>query len=198
MQLIFGWGINDADYNVYKTGYVDGKRKVLSRCPYYVKWSSIVERAKSAKCKSKNPAYVDANITDDWKYFSDFIKWVDSQPNRDWQNCEPDKDLLGKGEKLYSPNTVVFISKTLNNFLRDERETKYGYMKGCSFNKRLGKFTATCSPVLDVRDVNYLGVFNTEVEAHLAWKAKKHEYACMLAEKETDPRIITALKTRYL
>ena len=35
----------------------------------------------------------------------------------------------------------------------------------------------------------YIGLFATELEAHKAWQAKKHEYACLLADMQTDERI---------
>ena len=34
-KLVYGWGVNDVDYNVYRTEVVDGKKKNVWRCPYY-------------------------------------------------------------------------------------------------------------------------------------------------------------------
>lgn len=38
--LVYGWGINDADYAVKGTDKVTGSRYV---CPFYSKWYSMVE-----------------------------------------------------------------------------------------------------------------------------------------------------------
>lgn len=46
-KLVFGVGINDADYNVYKTGIVDGKQTVLWICPFYRKWKDMMMRCYS-------------------------------------------------------------------------------------------------------------------------------------------------------
>lgn len=42
-----------------------------------------------------------------------------------------------------------------------------------------------------------MGVFPTELEAHLTWQARKHELSCMLADLQTDERIATVLRERY-
>jgi hypothetical protein len=43
----------------------------------------------------------------------------------------------------------------------------------------------------------YLGYFTDELACHKAWQAKKHEYACQLAELQEDPRVAQALRERY-
>ena len=43
----------------------------------------------------------------------------------------------------------------------------------------------------------HLGSFITELEAHKAWQAKKHEYALQLADLQEDPRVADALRQRY-
>lgn len=70
-------------------------------------------------------------------------------------------------------------------------------MIGVSKNKRTGKYLSCVSNPFTGKG-EMLGKFDTELEAHLAWKARKHELACQLAELETDPRIVKVLQTRYL
>lgn len=43
----------------------------------------------------------------------------------------------------------------------------------------------------------HIGYYSTELEAHLAWKERKHKYALEIAEKEEDPRVKIALLNRY-
>jgi hypothetical protein len=40
-------------------------------------------------------------------------------------------------------------------------------------------------------------MFPTELEAHKAWQARKHELACMLADLQTDDRIASRLREMY-
>lgn len=189
---ICGWGINDVDYEVYSIDKTT--KKIVWVCPYYYKWKSIIERIKSDKYLVKNPTYYSAHICEEWKYLSNFIKWVDSQPNRDWENCEPDKDLLSETVRIHSPQTVVFISKHLNSFLREKKQGKY--LVGVNKRKSSSKYEAACTHPFKYK-VRYIGYFDSELEAHKAWQAKKHEYACMFADLQDDPRVAEALRKRY-
>jgi hypothetical protein len=190
-KLVWGVGINDVEYSVnqiHTTGFV---------CPYYLVWQKILERCYSEKYLKVKPTYVGCEIHPSWIYLSNFIKWVDSQPNKDWQNYQPDKDLLIKGNKIYAPDTVVFISRDLNMFMNTNKGQRGEYLLGVSYypNATL-KFRAACSNPFTKKQVK-LGFYKTEIEAHKAWQAKKHEYACQLADSQQDPRVAKALRERY-
>lgn len=198
-KLVHGVGINDADYRVtirQELSKVGGKRKqkLIWICPYYRKWSNMLERCYSKIRHNIEPSYIGCVVCEDWKYFSNFKKWVDSQPNTDWQNCELDKDLLSPENKIYSPDTCVFTSRKINQFLVYKKRNNGVMLLGVS--PKDGRFQAHCSDTIMGRPV-YLGTYDTEIEAHLAWRAKKHEVACRLAELETDPRVQEALRNRY-
>lgn len=107
---IYGWGVNDVNYNTAKRielPHINGKRrsKGVWVCPYYDDWVGVIERCFCSKFKTKWPTYQDCTLTEDWKYLSNFIKWVDSQPNKDWKSCALDKDLLVTGNKFYGLET---------------------------------------------------------------------------------------------
>lgn len=193
---IYGVGICDINYNISRTEEVNGKRKVVWICPYYKKWSGILERCYSEALHKKHPTYKDCTICEEWKYLSNFIKWVDSQPNRDWINCSPDKDLLVVGNKLYSPDTTVFITKEVNCFLIDSRVRRGANMLWAYKEPRGKKWRSQCSNNF-IKSRGYIGIFDTELEAHLAGQAKKYEYACRLADLQQDTRVVKALRERY-
>lgn len=196
-KLIHGWGVNDVDYVVYRHEVVEGKKKIVWRCPYYVKWASMIKRCFCPKHHAKQLTYKGCTIAEDWKYLSNFIKWVDSQPNRDWENCELDKDILFEGNKHYSPETVVFVSRKVNGFIVDSGKTRGKYMLGvCDSCSKKSPYQAQCWNTFDSKQ-KYIGIFPTEIEAHKAWQAHKHEQACKLAEEQTDPRVAQALRERY-
>lgn len=196
-KLVCGWGINDVGYNVYKHEFVNGKKKIVWRCPYYSKWVEMIRRCFCTKTQTRHPTYRGCTIYENWKYLSNFIKWVDSQPNRDWQNCEPDKDLLIEGNKHYSPETVVFVNSVVNRFIEDCSKVRGSYMIGvCASGRKNKPYSAGCSNPFTVKQ-NKIGRYKTELEAHLAWQAKKHEYSCMLADLQTDERVAKILRERY-
>jgi hypothetical protein len=43
----------------------------------------------------------------------------------------------------------------------------------------------------------HIGYFKTELEAHKAWQARKHEYALQLADLQSDERVAEVLRTKY-
>ena len=191
---VCGWGINDVNYKI---------RPVSTRvlCPYYQDWASIIERCHNSKYQDRQPSYKGCIIVEEWKYLSNFIKWVDSQPNRDWKNCVPDKDLLSAELKYYGPSTVAYLSQRLNNFLISEKKRKVCILIGVALRPDLKTkpFRAFCRNPYSQRKTKAtdLGYFRTELEAHKAWQAKKHEYACMLAGDQIDTRVADALRQRY-
>ena len=198
-RLVCGWGINDADYDVCKYEMISGKRKQVWVCQYYQDWKSILSRCHYINFQENNPTYKDCTVCEEWKYLSNFIKWVDSQPNRDWRNCNPDKDFLIKGNKHYSPDTVVYIRPNINTFITDNDRSRGDLMIGVSFSldKNKNPYRANCrNPFASKQE--HLGYFPDELLAHLAWKAKKHEHACRFAEMQDDSRVAEALRTRYI
>lgn len=197
---VFGFGINDVNYRVKlkeELPRVNGKRKrkVIWDCPYYHDWQEMLRRGFSELYKKKQPAYKDCTVCEEWKYFSKFIEWVDSQPNRDWENCDLDKDFLSSGNKHYSPETCVYISGWINRFIltRNKGTLLIGAQPSCS--KKFFRAAVT-NPFVSKERV-HLGTFKTELEAHKAWQAKKHEYACKIAEAQSDERVIKFLRERY-
>jgi hypothetical protein len=115
---------------------------------------------------------------------------------QDWEGKHLDKDILLPGNKMYSPDTCIFVSPALNTFLIDCGAAKGKWPIGVCWNKRFGKFAAQCSnPFTGKR--GHIGNFNCPEKAHEAWRARKHEHALRYAEMQTDPRIAEALRTRF-
>lgn len=195
-KLVCGWGVNDADYPVTKREVVNGAPKRVWMCPYYRVWSNMIYRVIDKKL---HPTYTECTICEEWRVFSNFIKWVDSQPNRDWKNCCLDKDFLSEGNKTYSPETCVFIDQHLNKFITTGKKGREDLLLGVSMvrDSKLRPFLAQCRNPFTGKHEN-LGRYSSEISAHLVWKAKKHEYACMLAELHEDTRVADKLRTMYL
>lgn len=196
-RLIYGYGINDVTYQVVLTEKVDGKCIQKWVCPYYIKWKAMIRRCYDKNHIKKNPNYEQCNVHPDWLNLSNFIKWVDNQPNKNWFNCELDKDILFTGNKEYSPEKCVFITHQTNSFVLDSGKIRGDYLIGVVFNKPMGKYQARCSnPFTGKKE--HLGYFTCETQAHLAWKKRKQELATILATHQEDKRVADALMLRYL
>jgi hypothetical protein len=187
-KLVYGIGINDADY-VYQGG-----RTSSVRCNFYTVWSDMLRRCYSASYKEKHPTYADCYACEDWKLFSNFKAWMKSQ---DYQGKQLDKDLLFVGNKIYSPDTCVFVDAMTNKFTVDSAGIRGEWPIGVYFDMKENKFIAgCCNPITKKKE--RLGSFNSPAQAHLAWKTKKHEHALKLADMQTDQRVAEALRARYL
>lgn len=194
-SIIEGWGIYDVDQPSQWTEVIDGK-KVRKSCPYYLKWRTLVQRVfGSDSFYERNPTYRGCTVCEEWRRISNFIQWVENQPNKDWINCELDKDLLFEGNKHYSPETCVFISRKVNGFLRTRQNGRGAHMLGTHYCPDRGKFKAECNNPF--KGSSFVGRFDSEIVAHKAWQAKKHGYALMLADIQTDERVVKALSERY-
>lgn len=107
-----------------------------------------------------------------------------------------DKDVLFPGNKLYSPETCVFVDARVNSFLVDAGARRGEYPIGVSFRKERGKFEAKCNDVLSGK-LKYLGYFDNAEQAHDAWLSYKLEQAKILASEQSDYRVAKALVMRY-
>lgn len=168
-RLVSGWGINDVHHPVTRTKLVGGKQKRVWVCPYYKKWHDMLKRCFDAKLQERCPTYVGCTISEDWKYLSNFITWVDNQPNRNWANCQLDKDLLSVGNKHYGPDTVVFISSNVNKFMVNSGKSRGKFMLGVNQypHKKKNPYKASCKNPFGKG--SHIGLFSTEIEAHKAW-----------------------------
>lgn len=187
-KLVFGVGINDGGFPSYET--IDGKR---SMNPFYRKWASMLERCYSTYNNEKHRTYEECYVCDDWLSLKNFKAWMETQ---DWQGKELDKDILVRGNKIYSPETCVFISHKLNTFVVDCALARGDAPVGVTFCKHHKKFVARCrNPFTGKKES--VGYFNCKNKAHEAWRRRKHELSCQLAEIQDDDRIAAALRLRY-
>lgn len=198
MKLIYGFGINDADYVVKineTVGYVDGKRvrKQTFICPFYRCWIDMLARVCGEKQLRKNPTYFDCYICEDWIYFSNFKAWMESQ---DWEDKQLDKDILSKGNKLYSPDTCVFVNQKINKFILENPASRGEFPIGVSFIKRDNKFDSKVQNPLTGK-TEFLGYHKTPEKAHEAWLTRKLELAKLLAAEQNNSRVAEALVYRY-
>lgn len=179
-SLVYGIGINDADY-------------VVRNCPYYSRWKHMIKRCYSEKFISDTPSYIGCHVIPEWHYFMTFRAWMEKQ---DWKDKHLDKDLLVKGNRLYGPDTCVFIDQAVNKFILENDKNRGACPIGVDFVKRSGKYRALCKDVKTGK-VKYLGTFKDSELAHQAWLTFKLEQAKILASQQLDPRVSKAIIERY-
>jgi hypothetical protein len=167
-----GVGTNDANYVTRKR--VNGKSVT---CPYYCKWKSMMTRCYS----DKYPTYTGCSVCEEWLLFTNFKSWMIKQ---DWQGKDLDKDLLLQSNKIYSPNTCVFVPPEINRLLSDHGSSRGKYKQGVYLHKPNGKLKAQISN--NGKRV-HLGCFDTEVEAFEAYKKAKYAIIKEVALQQVEP-----------
>jgi len=192
-KLVYGVGINDADYNVTEHAMVDGKWKIVRICPFYRVWSHMLERCCSDKLQNRYPTYKGCSVVEEWKTFSKFKAWMEQQ---DWKGKQLDKDLLFHGNKIYGPDHCVFVDRTVNSFMTESTSTRGEWPIGVAWHKNRSKFDSHCNNPF-TKKLEHLGLFMCPNEAHQVWLKRKRELAHELAALQTDPRVAKALIDRY-
>lgn len=189
---IYGVGINDSESKVFTSVGSRADRKVVWRCPYYSVWTDMLARCYNLKRLKKHRCYVGCSVDEPWLRFSIFKSWMASQ---DWIGKQLDKDLLIKGNRIYSQNACVFIPRELNTFLIDGLHYKGKYRAGVICHKRDNKFYARCrNPFTSKREE--LGSYKSEEEAHRVWAKRKSEIAHIYANNTSDQIVAEALMSR--
>lgn len=185
----------------YKSTYAEGKQ-ILSTHESQLLFNLVKSRCdKSSKYIEKFRTYEDCVLG--FKSFQDFAEWCNTTPGygqefngKRW--CI-DKDILFKGNKVYSEHTCCFVPEFVNNFFalnwKGVGELPIGVTKAGGRSK---KFRSRCG-VGATRLL--LGNFTTPEEAHHAWLKAKHARLEEIIEiynglAGSTERVITALRDR--
>ena len=197
-KLVYGVGVNDLGYRVHVRECVTengGKKiwKTVFKCRYYTTWRDMLQRCYSEKFLESRPSYIGTSVCSEWLSATAFKKWMEQQ---DWDGKSLDKDIIVRGNKLYSPDTCAFVLPATNNFVTASDASRGDYPIGVSLYKHTGKYRASCKNPFS-EEGEYLGCFLTPEEAHEAWRKRKHELAQLVAARESDMRVVEALRKRY-
>ena len=147
----------------------------------YALWGHMLERCYSDIYKKKYPTYEGCKVSNNFKSFEYFYEWCHRQVgfgNKDWHL---DKDLLVKGDKVYSENTCIFLPQEINKVLTKREVSRGKYLIGVSWYNTKKVFVARINKNKGKQE--YLGRFKTEIEAYNAYKVAKENYLKELADK---------------
>ena len=164
----------------------------------YDLWQNMLRRCYSDACKKKQPTYEGCKVSDNFKSYEYFYDWCHKQIGfGNDGNGNPfhlDKDLLVKGNKVYSESTCVFIPKEVNTLLTKRESSRGEYPIGVYWHNTKKAFVAQVSKNKGKQEK--LGSFNTEIEAFNAYKTAKEAFIKEQANKwksQIDPRAYNAL-----
>ena len=160
----------------------------------YALWADMLRRCYSTTFKKKYPTYEGCEASENFKHYEYFHEWCNKQvgfSNKDWHL---DKDLLIKGNKVYSENTSVFIPSEINSLLIKREASRGEHLIGVYWSKTANAFVAMVRK--NKRKSEWLGSFKTEIEAFNTYRQAKESFVKEQAEKwksQIDPRAYNAL-----
>jgi hypothetical protein len=188
-KLVYGVGVNDADYPVKTHKYLNNKREMAWECPIYGRWREMLRRCYSKEVEEKWPSYIGCTVNEEWHIFSNFRLWMVENYKSGYFL---DKDLKIKNNTEYSKDTCLFVPPKVNSFIIRELT-----VESVPKNKK-GLYYTTCrDPISGER--YRLGTFTSKQDAFDAWLCKKKLMAQKLAATlpDEDALIKHYLISRY-
>ena len=178
---VSGIGINDYE------GLTKIKGKSIQS--YHI-WREMLSRCYDPKSQQRYPSYIGCSVCEEWLYFSNFKQWFDENYI---EGYSLDKDILVKGNKVYSPQTCCFVPRKINSLLVKREAERGDYAigvvkKGNCYIARLSRGGRQ----------EHIGCFKTEYEAFIAYKEAREAWIKEVAtqallRKEISEKVYNAL-----
>lgn len=158
--------------SVHGVGFIgEGKYKATKNSrptTFYTIWAGMIRRCYALKSLTEKPTYTDCTVHPDWHNFQVFAEWCEENYI---PNYHLDKDLKIAGNKIYAPDTCMFVPLALNVLLTNCDKPKGAYLLGVSMGKEKQKFIASIS----INGIyGFLGYFDDEHAAHKAYCEAKN------------------------
>ena len=152
----------------------------------YTTWTNMIKRCYDPYEINRHLTYIDSYVCDEWLCFQNFAKWFYKNyyeiPNE--RMCV-DKDILIKGNKIYSPETCLIVPNRINVLFIKCDKSRGKYPIGVCFYKN--KFMCQCRIYENNKQKQkYLGLYNTLEEAFCAYKKFKESYIKQVADEYKD------------
>lgn len=156
----------------FNIGYMgEGEYDFYKNTKIYTTWSEMLRRCYNKKYQSKEPTYIGCEVCKEWYNFQTFAKWFEENYYEvKNEGMALDKDILIKGNKIYSPKNCVFVPKRINNLFTKNNSSRGSLPIGVR-ELPSGKFQAYCNNKYN--KWNSIGTYPTINEAFNAYKEYK-------------------------
>lgn len=167
---------------IYGKGYFGVGRYTKGSGKVYDKWKGVLRRCYCVDNHKTNPSYVGVVVCDEWLNFQNFAAWFNKQTfsesvDEDGKPFQLDKDILVKGNKIYSPETCCLVPQEVNILLTSSKRVRGIYPLGVKRDGKNKKYVA------GAKATGYLGLYETVEEAFQAYKVAKERHIKLVAEK---------------
>ena len=138
----------------------------------------MLERCYNEKNRHKNPTYKNCNVSKEFHNFQNFGYWDENNYyDIEGEKMCLDKDILVKHNKIYSPDTCVYVPNTINT-LFTKNDSKRGTNPIGVSNYKNGKYVSQCNlinPKTGKSKNKYLGLYETQEKAFEVYKYYKEK-----------------------
>lgn len=166
-KVIFGVGINNRMKPTNGEWYIP-----------HMTWRNMITRCYSEESHKIHPTYKDCTVSDNFKYYEYFYEWYHNQIGFSNEGWHLDKDILVKGNKIYSETTCCLVPIEINNLFIKTESSRGIYPIGVIFSQN--RYVAQIN--INNKRVK-LGNFNTVTEAFNSYKIRKELYIKEIADK---------------
>ena len=181
---------------VYKVGVMDIPNTLVRGVKHprvYHVWNNMLQRCYNENLRSKHTTYSDCEVSDDFKYYSKFKEWAEKQVGYTKEGWALDKDILVKGNKVYSAETCCFVPQEINSLIISANAARGELPVGVYYENDTGKLKVRVS--IDGK-LKHIGRYTCKLEAFYAYKQAKENHIKEVADKYKDvidPRVYKAL-----
>lgn len=110
----------------------------------YKYWENMIRRCYYENSLNKHETYIGCNILEEWLCFDIFLEWFeDNYYNCNNERMDLDKDILFKGNKIYSPQTCVFVPHRINTLFVKKDKNRGNLPIGVFWDEDRHKYKAT-------------------------------------------------------
>lgn len=101
----------------FGVGYLGSMDGVVDHQRLRSKWGGMLNRCYNHKYHERKPTYRDCRVSEYFQNFTNFYYWANAQVGFDIVGWELDKDILIRGNKVYSEDTCVFVPREINTLI---------------------------------------------------------------------------------
>ena len=187
------------DRTVEGVGYIGQGKHIPSEIKKYSTWKNMFTRCYNARTNTEKRSYADSTVCDEWHNFQRFGEWFDKNYySIGEQQMQLDKDIILKGNKLYSPKHCIFVPSCINKLFTKTNFLRGDLPIGVTVRNSKGTFVSRSCNQLTMKR-KYLGDFDTKEEAFYAYKTYKEAHIKEVVDyyKETIPNALYTALYRY-
>ncbi len=150
----------------------------------YYTWRNMLQRCYNKNNQKQRPTYIDCTVCEEWLDFQKFAKWYEENYYElNNEKTHLDKDILFKGNNIYSPETCIFVPSKINILFTKHQNSRGIYPIGVSLQRYNGRYNASCS---DGATQKKIGTYDTPEEAFNAYKIYKENIIKQIADEYKD------------